>query len=105
VFLIEGDSLWAPGTTSVDLTYWGADAAFSSGSDTRDSLTYHPSLWIAGAMVEAALWTQDQELLALWSARYDSEVAKVNARADAARFLNPAVVNSDLYVSFGESRN
>lgn len=105
VFLIEGDSLWAPGTTSVDLTYFAADAEFTTGSDTRDSLTQYPSLWIAATMVEAALYVQDAELLGMWAPRYEDEVSKINSRAQWARHLAPATINSDLNITFGEARN
>lgn len=106
VYTIQGRTLVAPGAEQVDIWYFKAEAALSSDSTEHPTMAAHPQIWQAAALVEAALFTNDTELLAMWASIYDAEVAAANRKAERARQgTAPAVIASDSYATFMEARN
>ena len=87
VYTILGDTLLfgptpdAVYTVSVDY-YKRFDALTVTA--TNWLLTNYPMVYLAGAMVEAALYLQDTDKVALWDARYRAEVKTLQETDDAS---------------------
>lgn len=105
VYSIRGRKMTVPGATTVDLWYFAIEAALASDSTEHPTMAAYPQIWQAAALLEAALFTNDAELLATWSGIYDAEVAAANRKAERARQgTAPAVIASDSYSAFMEAR-
>jgi len=85
VYAIYGRNIWVPGATTVDLTYFKADATLTSGSTEHASMLNHPQIWLYASLAEAALYIRDFELMDRMTAMYQLEVQAANARAELAR--------------------
>lgn len=106
VYAIRGREMTVPGATEVFIWYYVIEAKLTSGSTEHPTMAAHPQVWLAASMLEAGLYTADQELLQTWSNVYSSEVAAVNARAKRSRAgTAPATINSGAYSTFGEAVN
>jgi hypothetical protein len=106
VYCLRNTKIVVPGATTVLIWYYTIEPTLTTGTTEHPTMAAHPQVWLAASMLEAALYTADNELLQVWSDVYASEVAAVNARAKRRREgTAPAVVASNSDVSFGEARN
>lgn len=99
VFGIHGRNLWAPGCTTVDITYFAQEAALSSGSTEHATMAAWPQIWLFASLAEAALYIRDWDLMDRMTALYQQEVQAVNRRAELARQgPAPAMVSDQLSI-------
>lgn len=64
-----------------------ADLALSDAAPVNAVLTRYPDLYLFGALVEAAPYLRDADLLALFSARLESALAEAGAKEARSRAL------------------
>ena len=86
-YSIDGTQIeTAPGGIGVEFTelYYASQAAFTSDSDERTTLTTYPSIWLYGALIEAHTFTQDMDLVEHATSNYTSEVKVANMASKAA---------------------
>jgi hypothetical protein len=106
VYCIRGGTITVPGASTVDIWYFAIEAPLTNGSTEHPTMAAWPQVWLAAAMLEASLYTNDVDALAQWSGVYDAEVAAANRRAERARQgTAPASITSDANVSFFEAPN
>jgi hypothetical protein len=106
VYCIRNRTITIPGAAEVLIWYFAIEPALTLDATEHATMLRHPQVWLAAAMLEAALYTADAELLTTWSDVYASEVRAVNVRAKRSREgTAPAVVASNSDVSFFEARN
>jgi hypothetical protein len=78
-----GESLYFNGTGSVQGVYYTQIPALSDTATTNWLLTAHPSLYLRGSLLEAAIYTRDPEGVAFCQAAFDATLADImgsNAR-------------------------
>lgn len=87
VYALIGDSInFGPtpdAAYTVSLDYYARFAALSV-TPTNWLLTNHPMVYLAGALCEGWLYLQDADKVALWDARYRSEVAQLQDADDSS---------------------
>lgn len=106
VYCVRGGSIAIPGTATASLWYWKAEPKLVTGTTEHPTMAAHPQLWVAAAMLEAALYLADTEQLATWSGVYQGEVDRINAAARRTITAPaPAAINTDAYSTFGEALN
>jgi hypothetical protein len=100
-YTVEGDNyVFGP---SPDSTYTGKQLyykkfdAFSTGTDTNWLLTNARGLYLYGALIEAAIYIEDDAALAKWAALYDSTADSVLAADRKDRYpAGPLVARSGI---------
>jgi hypothetical protein len=106
VYALYGHSVWIPGATTVDITYFAAEPELTVGSQEWETMAQYPQLWVNGALAEAGFWLQNWELMDRATLQFNADVVEFNARAERARSgTAPAQINSDAYSTFAESVN
>jgi hypothetical protein len=99
VYAIHGRNLWAPGATTVDITYFAIEAALTSGATEHPTMAAHPQIWLYASLAEAGLYTRDWDLMDRMAQAYGAEVREINARAEWARTgPAPSVVTEQLMI-------
>ena len=73
--------------------------ALSDAQPTNAALTDYPDLYLFGALVEAAPYLRDAELLSLFAARFEGALLEARAKEARARSLAPLGVESALAAS------
>lgn len=106
-YAIEGDTdgeyfVFAPdpGATTYTgkLLYNRRLTAFSSGSDTNVVLTRHPMLYLYGALTELARFSDEQDREARFAALFETELARINTRAQFDGYAGGPLVPTSPYV-------
>lgn len=74
----------------------------SDGAPTNAILAEYPDLYLFGALLEAAPFLRDADLLALFQARFDTAMSEANAKEGMSRRQSklrsdPALVRRDVY--------
>lgn len=85
VYAIQGRNLWAPGATTVNITYFAIEAALTSGGTEHPTMAAWPQVWLYASLVEGALYTRDFELQDRVLLLYSAEVEAINNRAEIGR--------------------
>jgi hypothetical protein len=78
-----GDNLYFNGTGTVQGVYYTGIPALAEDATTNWLLTAHPSVYLRGALLEAAVYTRDPEGIAFCQAAFDAIIADImgsNAR-------------------------
>jgi hypothetical protein len=82
-YALVGTEFWfAPTPTAaedVELVYYAAIPALSDGNTTNWLLSAHPDVYLRGALLEAALFYEDDEEAAKYEARFRASLADVMA--------------------------
>lgn len=93
VYCVTGLELRAPGCGTVDVYYWERPVTLvgAAGSATRTVLSVHPNVWLFAALVEAAVYLEDDAREVRLQQRLDAEIAQANAAASRVRFSRPAM--------------
>lgn len=97
-YSIEGDTMMfgpAPDTTeTVTIKYYAKMAAVSAG--TPWLLTNHPTLYIYGALLEAAPFLRKDGRLQVWHGLFKSGIEGLNGTSRAARWPAGSAVRPDV---------
>jgi len=82
-YAMLGEEFWfspVPADTQVvELAYYASIPALSTTNQTTWLLTRHPDLYLAGVMLEAALYYEDDEQEAKWSGKFDTAIVDIHA--------------------------
>jgi len=73
-------------TYSVDFAYIKTPAALSDSNATNWLLTYHPDIYLHGALLQAAPYLKDDERVGLWGGLFNTAIEAANVASDKARF-------------------
>ena len=96
MFAISGTRMYltpAPGTTyTIGLRYVSNLADFSGEGDTNNVLAAHSALFLYAALKHAALWAQDGELAAMYSATLESDIRTIRNADKVSRYPGPLSV-------------
>lgn len=100
-FTIEGSGLSfapAPDTTYTGrLLYWKRWAALSADADTNWLLQNHRELYLAGALIEAAVYRSDESAALRWAAVFDDAAEQLERATLAAKYpAGDLTVKSDV---------
>lgn len=88
-YTIIGQSIYVlDGTSGLSYTllYYGAFTALSGAGDTNWLLTYHPDVYLFGAVKYGAAYLMDAEQQAAAEARYTASVGRCNGQAQQATY-------------------
>lgn len=86
-YSVDGTQLeTAPGgvDTVFNLLYYGAQPPLTIATDTNETMSRFPSIWLYASLIEAHTYTQDLQLRDQALATYTQEVAAANGRAAEA---------------------
>jgi len=73
-------------TYSVDFAYIKSPTALSDTNATNWLLTYHPDIYLHGALLQAAPYLKDDERVGLWGGLFNTAIEAANVASDKARF-------------------
>lgn len=74
------------GTYAAEMYYIAKVSALSADSDTNDVLTYYPEIYLYASLMEAAIYTEDDELAQKWLGLFEQEVYRANEATKRARY-------------------
>lgn len=72
--------------TTIDLQYIARPEALSDSNATNWLLTYHPDVYLYGALMQSAPYLKDDERLGVWVAAYRAAVEGVNIDGQRGRY-------------------
>jgi len=99
-YAIYGRNIYAPGATSLTVTYWKVEAALSSGSTEHPTMAAYPDLWRNAAVAEGYVYKRDFEAAQGFWTLYNDQVTAINAMSQRLRMGDaPAVITSDANTS------
>ena len=81
IYILQGAS-----GDSYSLLYWQGFAAFSADSDTNWLLTNAPEIYLAGAMIQAGVYLEDDKMASKYAAIYQGSVASLKAQEQRAQY-------------------
>ena len=86
-YWVEGQTLRLapPQDASVRITFYARPVLGSAGADTNSVLAQYLQLYLSGAMIFFAEWSQDETLLAYWREAYNAEYQALNEAATQER--------------------
>lgn len=73
------------GSYSAELLYYAKVPALSDAAPTNWLLTYHPDVYLYGALVHTAPYLQEDARVQVWAALYATAAQKLNEESNAAR--------------------
>ena len=73
----------------VELLYYSAPTALSSGNTTNAILTAYPNIYLAACMVECATFIKDPSMLATWQGKYADAVSAANRKSSKFHTAGP----------------
>jgi len=73
-------------TYSANLVYIAAPTALSDANADNWLLTYHPDIYLYGALLQAAPYLKDDERVGLWGGLFNAAIEAANVASDKARF-------------------
>lgn len=89
-FTVVGTNLWLGPTpedaTTLELVYYAAVAALSTTATTNWLLTNYPSVYLYGALLEAAPYLGEDPRTDVWGQMFDRAVGKVQSSDERARW-------------------
>ncbi len=71
---------------NTELYYYGSLAALSDSVATNWILTYHPDVYLYGALMHTAMYLKDDARLQGWAALYQQAIDAVNRDGETAKF-------------------
>ena len=86
-YSVDGRALEvSPGGVGVEFNeqYYGAEAEFTSDTDTRPTLDVYPSIWLIGSLLEGHKYAQDMQLGEVAHTNFYDEIRAANMAAAAA---------------------
>ncbi|WP_457321624.1 phage adaptor protein [Roseateles sp. P5_E11] len=94
---IDGDSILfdnpADAVYSCPFRYV-AKSNLSVTNTTNALLTRRPDLYLAGAMVEYAIWAKDTEAMAIWGSKFEDAIRAVKAADNRSKSVAPLRVDA-----------
>jgi hypothetical protein len=87
--VLEGELYLAPTANddfTAEISYFEKLVPLSASAPTNDLLTDAPDLYLAAALVEAFLYLEYDERVAIWDAKYTDALDKLNAARERAEF-------------------
>jgi hypothetical protein len=73
------------GVYEIEMLYYKYFTALSDSNTTNDMLTYHPDLYLYGALVEAEPYLQNDKRIQVWQGFYDRAKADLIATNERDR--------------------
>ena len=86
-YSIDGTQIeTAPGgeNLSFEVLYYAQQPELTTGTDTNETMSRFPSIWLYGSLIEAHNYTQDMDLRDSALETYTSEVTQANSQASRA---------------------
>lgn len=96
VYSVDGIDLVVPGAgtaTSVALSYYTIPTALVNDADVSVPMLEFPQLWLYAAVAEAALYTQDYQLVEQMNDAFNGTLAVANESGHEARMVAPAMAS------------
>lgn len=90
----QGGNLYFDGTGTVTGVVYEAVPALSDSNTTNWLLTANPSLYLAGALVEAFIYVRDQARVDMWNGRFMATLADIQGADMRDRLSGPLVVRA-----------
>lgn len=73
----------------VEILHYAAPAALSDSNTTNDVITAYPSLYLAAAMCEAAIFMKDPNMLTTWEGKYSAALNAANKKSSTFNTSGP----------------
>lgn len=77
---------------SVVLTYYAKFTPLGSGNPTNALLTNYPDAYLAGSMVQSAIYRKDADALAIWSPVFEAAIKRINEDNKDRKYPGPLQV-------------
>ena len=74
------------GTYSMELAYYGRIDGLSDSTASNWLLTYHPDVYLYGALAQSAPYLKDDERIGIWKGLYAEGIAGLNLDNDKAKY-------------------
>jgi hypothetical protein len=74
------------GNYTLEMAYYSRTDALSDSNPANWLLTYHPDVYLYGALAQSAPYLKDDERIGIWKGLYDQGVAALAMEADKAKF-------------------
>lgn len=81
-------------SSGVRLAYWAAPAALVNGTDTNYATESYPELALYGALIEAAIWEQNETQRNVYASEFENAMLQANHEAERARYGDAPVTAS-----------
>jgi hypothetical protein len=82
-YALVGEEFWfspvPTDPTLVELAYYGSVPTLGTTNPTNWLLTRHPDLYLAGTILESALYYEDDEQEAKWSDKFNTAIVDIHA--------------------------
>lgn len=97
VFTVIGQNIYILNGANGDaygLVYWAGLAPFSADADTNFLLTFHPGIYLHGALAHAKKYERDADGVVLHTGQYQAAAARINNEAVKAAVFGPLSVRA-----------
>lgn len=74
------------GNYTLEMAYYSRTDALSDGNPANWLLTYHPDIYLYGALMQSAPYLKDDERIGIWKGLHDQGVAALAMETDKAKF-------------------
>ncbi len=74
------------GNYTLEMAYYSRTDALSDSNPANWLLTYHPDIYLYGALMQSAPYLKDDERIGVWKGLHDQGVAALEMETDKAKF-------------------